>query len=111
MGPTSECHIAALTAVEVGLSVIPVGLDKKPLVPWAEFQTRRATAAEVDKWFSQFPGANLAVVTGAISGVLVVDFDTVGGDWPPTPFEMPTQVVIKTPRGGFHYYAKHINQG
>jgi len=70
----------------LGLSVIPVprprpgvppgmpGDGKVPALPWREYQTRLPTAEEIDEWFGAAP-MNLAVVTGAISGVVVIDAD------------------------------------
>ena len=55
-----------------GVSVIPVkgkhGRDiddaKRPLIPWEEFQNRRATSEEISQWFTKWPQADLAAVTG-----------------------------------------------
>jgi len=72
--------------LELGLSVIPIpparsgvppgqpGDGKVPAIAWKEYQTRLPTAHEIDTWFGAEP-MNLAVVTGAISGVVVVDAD------------------------------------
>ena len=43
----------AIESLKKGISVIPVGKDKIPLVPWKEFQTRYATEEEVRKWFAR----------------------------------------------------------
>jgi Bifunctional DNA primase/polymerase, N-terminal len=70
-----------------GLSVIPVprpragvcsgepGDGKVPALRWLRYQTERATDAELVEWFTDEP-MNLAVVTGAISHVVVVDADS-----------------------------------
>ena len=99
---------SGLFALEAGLSVIPVGLDKVPLVPWAEYQKRLATGAEYEEWFARFPGTNLGIVTGELSGVDVIDFDVLGTEWPPPGKELPTRAVVRTPRGGLHYYVQHV---
>ena len=76
----------AYAAVERGWSVFPLSIaTKTPLDVWREFQTRTPTLDELDDWFDK--GAptssgnradvfNLALVTGSISGVVVVDCDT-----------------------------------
>jgi len=57
-----------------GLSVIPVGQDKKPHCRWAEFQTHIADDRTLARWFSS--DGNIALVTGKVSGNLVaIDFD------------------------------------
>jgi hypothetical protein len=77
---------AALALRRRGLAVIPVprprpggpvgqpGDGKVPAIAWRAYQTRLPTEAEVRKWFAT--EQNLAIVTGAISGVVVVDCDS-----------------------------------
>jgi len=66
---------AALACHALGLSVIPVRRDKKPLIEWREFQKKAATDSDIRKWWRQFPDANVGVVTGFLSGVFVLDVD------------------------------------
>ena len=70
---------AALEYLERGWSIIPVrvsGEEKKiPLIRWREFQERAPTEEEVRKWFSVWPDAGLALITGHISKVYIVDCD------------------------------------
>ncbi len=62
-------------------SVIPLRPhDKKPMLPsWAEYQRRLPSEEEVDLWWTQWPDANIGIVTGAISGLVVVDVDGAEG--------------------------------
>jgi len=71
---------AALRYWRMGLSIIPVWTDKRPLVRWREFKTRRATQAEVTAWYRQWPEAGVAIVCGLLSGVIVLDSDPRNGD-------------------------------
>ncbi|UCG97888.1 MAG: bifunctional DNA primase/polymerase, partial [Burkholderiales bacterium] len=65
---------AALAYAARGWSPIPVeARGKRPLVPWLEFQQRIATADEIDDWFRRWPDANVGLVTGRVSGLVVVD--------------------------------------
>jgi hypothetical protein len=50
-------------------------MGKTPLVAWAEYQARVPAEAEVEKWWRQWPGANIGLATGELSGVVVVDLD------------------------------------
>jgi Bifunctional DNA primase/polymerase, N-terminal len=62
--------------VERGWSVIPIRPgDKRPLVRWEEFQHRRADKTVALGWFRTWPDAGIGVVTGAISGIVVIDVD------------------------------------
>lgn len=97
----------ALQYLAKGFSIIPVGANKKPLLnSWKEFQERRATAEEIDAWFSNNPDANVGIVTGKLSGVCVVDFDK------PEAFDNakdkipPGTPLVQTGRG-FHAYFKY----
>lgn len=91
---------AALDYLEQGYSVIPVGRDKKPLIKWQEFQKRCPTANEIQDWFTKWPDANVGIVTGKISGLVVVDVDTEG----PVSVELPPTRSVCTSRGCHHYY-------
>ena len=88
-----------------GLSVIPCSRDKKPLLNWKEFQTRKATTEEIDNWFKQWPDANIGIVTGKISGITVVDVEA-GGDFTKFP---PTDTV-KTGGGGRHFFYRYCEE-
>lgn len=102
---------SALAYLRRGWSVIPARRGGKvPLVSWEEFQHRRASEEELKEWFDRWPGANVAVVTGAISGIAVLDcdprhggesslgsFEFVHGVPPPTP-------EVETGGGGRHLY-------
>lgn len=88
--------------IKQGYSVIPVGADKKPLIPWKEFQSRIATDAEIENWVKIFPQAQIGIVTGKISNIAAVDVET-GGDYSFLPQET---TIVKTGGGGRHYYFK-----
>lgn len=94
---------ALFLSQEMKWSVIPVGLDKKPLISWKEFQSRIATVEEIQWWFLTYPEANLGVVTGKISGITVVDIDPRHGGTENALGEVDT-VKVKTGGGGWHYY-------
>jgi len=104
---TNDVLTAALAYSEKhGLSIIPVRPDKKPFIPWQEFQKRKAGPDEIRSWWSKWPNAMIGIVTGSISGIFVIDCDTQEG------FDriselLPDSIVIpiaKTPRGGWHLY-------
>jgi hypothetical protein len=108
---------AARRLLDLGLSVIPVprpragvpvgspGDGKVPAIAWREFQTRLPTDAEVSAWFGGEP-MNLAVVTGTVSGVVVIDADS------PDAVRWCTARLNYTPwqtqtRRGFHLWYRH----
>ena len=68
---------AAIEYRRRGFSVAPVEpRGKKPLIMWQRYQTEHAELNEIKKWFADSPAANVGIVIGAISDVVVVDIDT-----------------------------------
>jgi hypothetical protein len=92
---------------KMGYSVIPVGQDKKPLIPWQDYQTRKPSKKEItDWWLLKFPEASIGIVTGKISDLVVVDIDD-----PNITHEVLDSVektsnppACTTPREGRHLY-------
>lgn len=94
---------------EWGCSVIPLlPREKRPALPWREYQHRRPTPQELAAWFGD-GRHNVGIVCGEISGNLVVlDFDDLGAyEWfisvaPALPERAP---VVETGRG-FQIYLR-----
>ena len=67
---------AASAYLDMGFSVIPLRpQSKKPAIKWKEYQGRLPTRDEIEGWKQQFPNANIAIVTGDISNLIVLDID------------------------------------
>jgi hypothetical protein len=99
---------AAVKYMELGFSVIPTKSDKKPFIKWTDYQSKRADREQLEEWWKKWPKANPAVVTGAISGITVVDCDSLAGkdalsEFLPELFETP---IAKTPKG-WHFYFQY----
>jgi hypothetical protein len=110
----------ALEYVKRGWSIIPIEARSKEshkrllqdteriAFPWRFFAHNRAHDDQVIYWFDMCPDANVAVVCGGISGVVVLDIDTPEAlahlrCLLPTGFVVPT---VKTSRGE-HWYFKY----
>lgn len=106
-------HEAALSYLRRGWSVVPIRPDgKMPLIKWAQYQTKRATPEEVDSWFDQWPDANIGVITGAISELVVIDIDPRnGGNLDKVGRVVATDLMSKTPGGGAHLWCKYPGKG
>jgi len=93
----------ALRYCDMGFSIIPIGENKRPLIAeWKPYQEMRATKEQIEKWFEQFPQANIGIITGKVSNIVVIDVDDKGAD---TSGLIPT-AIAQTGRG-FHYYYLH----
>jgi len=80
---------------------------KMSIIKWKEYQDRLPSEEEVVQWFDQNPDANIGIVTGKISGIVVFDLDSEHavtyaedeGGFPETP-------KVKTGKG-YHLYMKY----
>jgi len=98
---------AALTYLSRGYSVIPIRPDKKPFIRWEKYQKEKGTAEEIKIWFTRWPSSMIGIVTGSISGIVVVDADSQKGIDEFAKVCPVAQIPMsKTPRGGVHFYFK-----
>jgi len=95
-------------------SVIPIaGKEKRPLVRWTPYQRGRAATPEIRHWFRQWPDANIGIVTGVVSDLVVLDVDPQhGGERSLVALErrhgpLPRTVEAVTGGGGRHFYFLH----
>lgn len=103
---------SATTYVQNGFSCIPIQLDgsKEPVGSWKPYCDRYASDHEQRQWFGQADAAGIGIVTGSISGnLLVIDFDhdaetQFAKFWQDIQQQLPgvvdSLVVVATPRPG-----------
>jgi hypothetical protein len=97
----------ALYYQNLGLSIIPTGPNKKPLIEeWNPYMKRCATVIEINNWWKQWPNANPALVTGMVSGVVALDLDK-KHNRTSKEFSIPSTVCAKSAGGGEHFFFKH----
>ncbi|MCM8857689.1 MAG: bifunctional DNA primase/polymerase [Candidatus Thiodiazotropha sp.] len=66
----------ALRYHEMGWAVIPISSkNKRPLTKWKEYQTEEQTPELIEKWWGEWPEADIGIITGEISDLVVVDCD------------------------------------
>ena len=95
----------ALKYLKLGLSIIPLRpRSKEPLIAWTEFQKRRPAEEEIRSWFQRWPNANLGIVTGTISGVVVIDLDGPEGIAQAQKLTLTSAVVSITGNGKHLWY-------
>jgi len=95
---------SALDLYEQGFRVIPLAPKTKnrPLIPWKEFQKRMPVEEEIRQWWTRWPDANAAIVTGP--EIIVIDADR------PEAIEWVESTLTRTPwrvdtrPGRRHYY-------
>ena len=110
---------AAQEAATRGWSVIQTRPDKRPIGKWKEAQLRAATTEQVAQLWRDKPDAWLGIVTGEVSGVLVVDLDAKGADAFREAKELVESLlpeslvtpIARTKSGGEHWYFKRPADG
>lgn len=91
---------------DLGFSVIPVRVGEKiPAVQWARFQTERASLGAIETWHCE--GHNAGIVTGAISGIVVLDCDTPDAVVRAKELGIPESTVSVRTAKGCHVYFNH----
>jgi len=111
---TSTCAEAALAYRRLGWSVLPLlPGEKRPLLRWEKLQLEPPSEAEIQRWYATWPGANVGIVTGGVSGLVVLDIDPKhGGDHSLNRLEalhgpLAATLAATTGGGGRHLYFAH----
>lgn len=90
----------ALDYLKKGFSIFPAK-RKEPLIDWKIYQSEKPTEKDINHWWSKWPDANIAIVTGEVSGIVVVDVD--GGEVP----DFPDTPTVQSSPDKFHFYFLH----
>lgn len=87
-----------------GYTMIPGKVrDKMPLVKWKKYQTMKPTEGEIASWKKQFRHINPLMLTGALSGIVVLDQDGEVGEQTLSRYgQLPETVTVVSPRGKAH---------
>jgi hypothetical protein len=72
---------------------------------WRDLQHTRPTPEQLDLWFKDEEGHGMALVTGQLSGVVVLDFD--GPPGVALMSHLKLRPHTRTPSGGYHVHFKH----
>jgi hypothetical protein len=112
VGELSPIGRAALKMAGHGFAVFPVeARGKRPVTPNGLKDAKRDPAAIAACW-TKHPHLNVAVATGAASGIVVLDVDGEEG-WDSLLAlqeehqDLPDTLSVKTPGGGHHFYFQH----
>lgn len=92
-----------------GYNLLPMGPDKKPLISsWKKWQTEQQTDEQILEWFKD-DSKNIAIITGNISGLTIVDIDNKAGQEQADTMlkKFPITFSVKTPSNGYHLYYKY----
>lgn len=109
-----EPHITAapdcqnwLALHDMGFSLIPLkAAGKVPYIAWQAHQKRRAPRSKIEAWYKATPNANIGIVTGAISELVVLDLDSADAIAEAERRGLPDTLTVRTGKGR-HVYFRH----
>lgn len=101
-------HEHALACVDQGWAVFPlVPNTKRPLTDNG-FKDASKDIAQIQKWWTEHPNANVGLATGKMSGIVAVDVDVKEGAKGRESISqlkgLPPTLTVSTPSGGWHLY-------
>lgn len=93
------------TPFQLGCSIFPVELKgKRATHNWKPYQTDKAPLDRVKQW--ALKPSNIGIATGAISGIVVLDLDSVEAEAEARQRGLPPTVTVRTAKG-LHAYFRH----
>jgi archaellum biogenesis ATPase FlaH len=101
----NNLYESAKLYLNAGWSIVPLRDYKKgSTIEWDKYKTEKPTIEDVDNWF-EFPNiTGLAVVTGKVSNLTVIDDDFYVNN---VKLELNSNLESKTVSGGRHLYFKY----
>lgn len=91
---------------ELGFSIIPLkAREKRPAINWTRYQQEHPSANLINEWIKTNSKGNWGIVTGAISGIVVVDIDNLK-EFEQSGITFPKTAEAKTSKGS-HLFFKH----
>ena len=102
--------------MDSGWGVLPVKPDEKRpyMTNWLQYTRTKPSREQTISWFNALSGAGVGLVTGRVSGVVVLDVES----WCPTPVDellkkYPTNLIARSGGGGVHLfysYPKNVSK-
>ena len=110
----NDQQVAAAAYQHAGWSIVPAAIEgKRALVAWRRWQTVAPGPDQLAEWARRWPRCSWAVITGQVSGIVVIDIDPRHrGDHALAELEqrhgdLPWTATVETPSGGTHVYLAH----
>lgn len=99
-GTTCTCGCSKLSCSSRG---------KHPRVTWTAYQEAAPSEAQIRTWWTSWPTANVLIITGRVSGLVVIDIDPRhgGDDSLASLGRLPDTLTAGTGGGGQHLYYSH----
>ncbi len=102
---------AVLKYQRLGLHLMPINPDTKvPLIPWKVYQDQQPTVAELVDCWERWPRADVGLITGKGSGVVILDVDPANGGSLDGLVIPPDAYIERTLHQGWHIGFRHPGQ-
>jgi hypothetical protein len=85
----------------------PEDAGKRPLVKWEPYQIDAPPVDQIDEWWTHSPDANVAIVTGAVSNLVVFDADSDEGIASLDALFVPRSTWVSRTGRGLHVFLRH----
>lgn len=110
--PRSTLLQTALHYASYGWAVFPLLPHGKTPLTANGFKAATTDVAQITTWWTNHPDANIGIATGAVSNLVVLDFDAKSGGLPTyddlvKSFDALPTAVVRTGGGGRHLYFTH----
>ncbi len=104
----NEILEAASAYIRMGWNIIPIQPNREPYYGfgWKRYQHERITEDMFREWWEQYPDCGIAVITGKISGIVVLDIDAKHGR-DINEFGIQPTAISRTQTKGWHVFFKH----
>ena len=89
-----------------GYFVIPVRPNKKPYIKWTQYQDEKPLLDEVQEWWAKWPDANIGLITGKNTDLVVIDVDDEDGIRVMKEMAPGLKPMTSSPHG-FHFWFKY----
>lgn len=99
----------SVVPVKVGKSLVDGKKELKFPIDWHPYRDRKPTEDEVNSWWTKWPDADVAIVTGKISGITVIDTEK-GADLKLFGLQDCTTVSSSSGGGGKHFYFAYTDK-
>jgi hypothetical protein len=89
-----------------GYHVIPIRHDKRPYIKWETYQHDIPMQDEVEDWWAKWPDANIGIITGEVTDLVVIDADGQEGIESIQRYAPELKPFTESPHG-LHYWFKY----
>ena len=97
----------AIAYLEKGYHVIPIRHNKRPFIKWERYEKEIPMQDELEDWWARWPDANIGIITGEITNLVVIDADGEIGIKAMQEYAPDLKPFTLSPHGLHYWFAFH----